>query len=203
MAVFVGHAGLVSVAVVGKRARIIWRIGRIQVRDRNQLIRRVVGILDDISGLIRGGDDIAGAIVGVADCSSVREGCLYQTLAGVVLVLSCVAVGIGHRNLIAGVVIDVLGAPGSVGGCNEPPCGVICVACGVAERVGFALFAAVGVVGERRGARVRCAVAPSDGEDLARQIVGVVRDVPVLIGRVNNVIPEVVCLGSRGGGRVG
>lgn len=121
MSVLVRHGGLVAVAVVRKGRGIVRRVGRIQVSDRDQLVRGVIGILDNIPGLVRGGDHIARPVIGGRGESRIREDCFDQALSGIKLRLRGIAVGIGHGNLIACVVIGVLRASGCVGDGNEIP----------------------------------------------------------------------------------
>ena len=147
-----------------------------------QLVGGVVGVLDGVAGLIGYAGQIAGAVVGIDDRRVVRVGRLDQPLAGVVLKLRGVAVGVGAGDLIARVVVGVGEVALDARDSNKAAGGVVGVGGGVVERVGLADLAPGVVVGVGGGAGARCAVAAGNGDQTAGEIVGVERDVAGLVG---------------------
>ena len=93
--VLVGQAGEVAEVVVAVEVGVVGRVGMAELDDGLQLIGGVVGVLDDVAGLIGDAGQIAGAVVGIDDRGRVGIGRLDQALAGVVLELRGVVVAVG------------------------------------------------------------------------------------------------------------
>src|ERR1039458_2753761 len=187
----------VAVDIVSVDGGIGRRVRAVDLDYTHLLISRVVVVLHLVAGLVCRQDQVARTVVGAGLGSLVGIGSRRKPLARVVCELRGVAVAVGHRNLVAGVVVGIAGRAGvgraiAHGSRDDVARRVVGGIGNVTECVGLGGHASCGVVGGCGGGCIRRAVGLGHRDLPAGKVVLKQRDVAALVGVGDDVIAEVV-----------